>query len=184
MVYRLADNVLSPLGATTAENYQSLKVGRSALKHYAGYSGRKEDDYVASRFDDEQRRMLTIEGLTWFESLVYHSVTEALKGCSIDVTCHRTLFVLSTTKANIDHLSSEDYDKLFPAESAKRIASLFGISTQPIVVCNACISGVAAIVTAQRLIEAGISPDLIRYSVGLENADDLIADLQQALNTI
>lgn len=155
MVYRLADNVLSPLGATTAENYQSLKVGRSALKHYAGYSGRKEDDYVASRFDDEQRRMLTIEGLTWFESLVYHSVKEALKGCSIDVTSHRTLFVLSTTKANIDHLSSEDYDKLFPAESAKRIASLFGISTQPIVVCNACISGVAAILTAQRLIEEG-----------------------------
>ena len=36
----------------------------------------------------------------------------------------------------------------------------------------------------EQLIEAGISPDLIRYSVGLENADDLIADLQQALESI
>ena len=36
----------------------------------------------------------------------------------------------------------------------------------------------------EQLIEAGISPDLIRYSVGLENADDLIADLSQALDSI
>lgn len=36
----------------------------------------------------------------------------------------------------------------------------------------------------EQLIEAGISPDLIRYSVGLENADDLIADLQQAFDAI
>lgn len=36
----------------------------------------------------------------------------------------------------------------------------------------------------EQLAEAGVSPDLIRYSVGLENADDLIADLQQALDLI
>lgn len=32
------------------------------------------------------------------------------------------------------------------------------------------------------LVAAGVSPDLVRLSVGLENADDLIADLEQALN--
>ncbi len=31
------------------------------------------------------------------------------------------------------------------------------------------------------LIEAGVSADLVRYSCGIENADDLIADLKQAL---
>ena len=36
----------------------------------------------------------------------------------------------------------------------------------------------------QQLLEAGIAPDLIRLSVGLENADDLIADLEQALALI
>ena len=36
----------------------------------------------------------------------------------------------------------------------------------------------------QQLLEAGIAPDLIRLSVGLENADDLIADLKQALELI
>ena len=36
----------------------------------------------------------------------------------------------------------------------------------------------------EQLLDAGIAPDLIRLSVGLENADDLIADLQQALDNI
>ncbi len=36
----------------------------------------------------------------------------------------------------------------------------------------------------EQLREAGIAPDLIRLSVGLENADDLIADLKQALDKI
>ena len=31
---------------------------------------------------------------------------------------------------------------------------------------------------------AGVSPDLVRYSCGIENKDDLIADLDAALNSI
>lgn len=154
-VYCIADNILSPLGATTAENLEALRAGRSALTSYASYSGRSEDDYVASRFSDEQREKLMINGFTWFESLCYRSVTDALRQCTIDVASPRTLLVVSTTKANIDYLSAGDYDSLQPAESAKRIASLLGITTPPIVVCNACISGVAALVTAQRLLEIG-----------------------------
>lgn len=34
------------------------------------------------------------------------------------------------------------------------------------------------------LVAAGVSPDLVRLSVGIENADDLISDLDQALNTL
>lgn len=33
----------------------------------------------------------------------------------------------------------------------------------------------------EQLIEAGVAPDLIRLSVGIENVDDIIADLKQAL---
>lgn len=36
----------------------------------------------------------------------------------------------------------------------------------------------------EQLIEAGIAPDLIRLSVGIENVEDIIADLEQALNKI
>lgn len=36
----------------------------------------------------------------------------------------------------------------------------------------------------EQLIEAGVAPDLIRLSVGIENANDIIADLQQAMEQI
>ena len=36
----------------------------------------------------------------------------------------------------------------------------------------------------EQLIEAGVAPDLIRLSVGIENVDDIIADLEQALQSI
>lgn len=35
--------------------------------------------------------------------------------------------------------------------------------------------------TEEQLIEAGVQPDLIRFSVGIENVDDIIADIEQAL---
>ena len=38
--------------------------------------------------------------------------------------------------------------------------------------------------TDEQLLEAGVAPDLIRFSVGIENADDIITDLRQALETI
>ena len=36
----------------------------------------------------------------------------------------------------------------------------------------------------EELLAAGVSADLVRYSCGIENKDDLIADLKQALESI
>ena len=36
----------------------------------------------------------------------------------------------------------------------------------------------------EQLAEAGVLPDLIRLSVGIEDADDIIADLDQALQAV
>ena len=38
--------------------------------------------------------------------------------------------------------------------------------------------------TDEELLAAGVQPDMIRLSVGIENADDIIADLAQALELI
>lgn len=35
--------------------------------------------------------------------------------------------------------------------------------------------------TDEQLVDAGVSPDLIRMSIGIENVDDIIADIEQAL---
>lgn len=36
----------------------------------------------------------------------------------------------------------------------------------------------------QQLVEAGVAPDLIRLSVGIENKNDIIEDLKQALDKV
>ena len=36
----------------------------------------------------------------------------------------------------------------------------------------------------EELVAAGVGPDLVRLSCGIENSADLIADLEQALNKI
>lgn len=38
--------------------------------------------------------------------------------------------------------------------------------------------------TDEQLVEAGVAPDLIRFSVGIEHIDDIIADLEQALEFV
>ena len=38
--------------------------------------------------------------------------------------------------------------------------------------------------TDEQLVEAGVAPDLIRFSVGIENVKDIIADLEQALSYV
>jgi O-acetylhomoserine (thiol)-lyase len=37
---------------------------------------------------------------------------------------------------------------------------------------------------AQELAAAGVSEDLVRISVGIENIDDIIADVSQALDAV
>ncbi|HCA70764.1 MAG TPA: bifunctional O-acetylhomoserine aminocarboxypropyltransferase/cysteine synthase, partial [Lachnospiraceae bacterium] len=38
--------------------------------------------------------------------------------------------------------------------------------------------------TDQQLVECGITPDLIRMSIGIENAEDIIADIKQGLASL
>lgn len=53
--------------------------------------------------------------------------------------------------------------------------------------CHSCVLHPASHthrqLTDEQLREAGIAPDLIRLSIGLEDAEDIIADLEQALKT-
>lgn len=158
MIYKIADNVLTPLGETTAQNYEAVKAGRGLLRRYEGQWDIPEP-FCASLFSEEQNRALAIEGLTRFESLVVRSARSAIQEAGIDPSQQRVVLILSTTKANIELLEAggrrQGLREPGPAEAVKRIAEVLGIVTQPIVVCNACISGVAAIILAQRLLEGG-----------------------------
>ena len=156
MVYCLSKNIISPLGETTAENYSALKNGKSALRRYT-QRWEIPESFTASLFSEQQCDSLCVPGLSRFESIALSSAKKALAETQINVASDRVIFILSTTKANIELLGSEQTtdDDIDPGVVAKRISTRLGIVTNPIVVCNACISGVSALILASRLLEAG-----------------------------
>lgn len=149
MAYIISDNIISPLGITSAENYLAVCAGRSALAEYPAGSRGVQEAFCASLFSREQDEALRVDALTPFESVVAASAQRAMADCGVsDIRRKRTVLILSTTKGNTDLAS--------PADSAVRIGKALGLEEPPIVVCNACISGLAAVILAKRLLETKI----------------------------
>lgn len=151
MAYIIADNIISPLGETSEENYLSVKAGRSGIRAYEpGTCNIPEGFYASLLFED-------------FETLVLRSAQKAIANAlknienaqktmgngQLELKGKRTAFILSSTKGNIE-------ENISLADSAQRIASQLGIDSQPIVVCNACISGLSALILGNRLIDSGL----------------------------
>ena len=153
MVVKITDNILSPLGTTTDANYEAVKSGRTALALHTSDSPAVMP-YYASLIPDE---MLALDGgYTRFERMCILSVTEALRGCTVDPSSDRLLFIISTTKGNVRLLSGERGEgRVLLGDAARAVATHFGNKVDPVVVSNACISGLCAQIEAMRLIEAG-----------------------------
>lgn len=158
MIVRVAHNIVSPLGMTTAENYAAVKAGRSALRRYEGHWGLPEP-FVASlmereKVDDAFSKITDNEQYTFFEKMIILSASIALADAKIDAASERVLFILSTTKGNVFLLDKRE--KGFPesrvllGEAAMQMTRFFHNSNTPIVVSNACISGVCAQIEAMR----------------------------------
>lgn len=144
MAYIIADNIISPLGETSEENYLSVKAGRSGIRAYEpGTCNIPEGFYASLLFED-------------FETLALRSAQKAIANAQktmgngqLELKGKRTAFILSSTKGNIE-------ENISLADSAQRIASQLGIDAKPIVVCNACISGLSALILGNRLIDSGL----------------------------
>lgn len=165
MAYIIADNIISPLGETSEDNYLSVKSGRSGIRAYEpGTCNIPEGFYASLLFED-------------FETLALRSAQKAIGNAQkniakeqknignaqknianeqknignaqLELKGKRTAFILSSTKGNIE-------ENISLADSAQRIASQLGIDAKPIVVCNACISGLSALILGNRLIDSGL----------------------------
>lgn len=178
MISVVATNIISPLGFTTEENYRAVLAGRSALKRYAGLWGLPEP-FAASLFNEEQKATLALEGYTFFEALAIRSIRKALTYTSLGNDCSRIVLILSTTKGNIESLGEERY---YPSEAAQRIAEAIGLTTKPIVVCNACVSGLSAQLLANRLLSANVYDYAI--VVGAEVQSKFIVSGFQSLKAV
>ena len=144
----IGESILSPLGATPAENFAAVCRGESALQRYEGMFGVREP-FVASLMD---RGQWTASGRTFFDSIVIEAARRAVEAAGIDPASPRTAFVLSTIKGNIEFIDTQDVTL---AASARRLADAFGNPNPAVVVSNACISGLAALLQGRRMLLGG-----------------------------
>jgi len=159
-VFIVSDNIFSPVGATTTENFERLKQGISGVKQHHD-TALADEPFYASLFDKETVFIKdNNQQYTKFEQLLIASITDALKHSSIRTSDAKTLLIISSTKGNISLLGTEPntpalQKRIAMSTSAKLVAEHFGFINQPLVVSNACISGIMGIITGARLIRSG-----------------------------
>lgn len=164
-VFVAADNIVSPLGDTTAENFTRVAAGESGITRHADTSLSAAPFYAAMLHQQQLAEYIAadhLEGHTKFEQLIMLSVKRALAQTDITLADKRTIFIVSTTKGNIELLEQQAVGGTPPLatmqlfNTAQQLGRHFNAANAPLVVSNACISGLLAILTGKRLIDAGL----------------------------
>jgi len=151
--------IVSPLGFTTAENFNAVCNGNIAMQNH----GFNNTNYFAALIENKllddtfvRQTNSNSKEFTRLEKMCILSVKDVLTNSTIDVKSKRTLFIFSTTKGNIDLLEKHPPEiaenRIYLHETAQAISGYFGFANKPMVVSNACISGLLAIIIAKRLV--------------------------------
>jgi 3-oxoacyl-[acyl-carrier-protein] synthase-1 len=168
--YIIADNIISSLGFDTAGNMAAIYRAESGITRHKGNFGIPEP-FQASAVDHSRLNELfgtyaDPDQFTTFEQLVISSVKEADAHSDVDLASPETLFVISTTKGNVSLLDPVNSGKFIDERvnlwaSAKEIVSFFKNPNTPVVVSQACISGVSALLIAKMYLSSGKFRNLV-----------------------
>lgn len=158
-VYIAANNITSPLGLTSSENFEVLKQARSGIATHNN-PALSAEPVTASLFAEDGQLFQQDSKYTRFEQLLIASIKEAITQIDFDTTSENTILILSSTKGNISLLETEQYNdelakRIALHTSAKLVQEYFGFKHKPVIISNACISGVSALLTGTRLIRTG-----------------------------
>lgn len=161
-VYINATNVISSLGFSTKENFQNMLEGKSGIS-IQNIKSLWDFPFPISlvnkqKLDQEAKD----KELTRFEKLMLVSAKKAIEKSNIDPSAPDTLFLLSTTKGNVDLLDKNLKDiRAYLWHSANLLADYFKNKNKVQVVSSACISGLMATIIAHRLITEGYYKNVV-----------------------
>lgn len=160
--YLESANIISAMGWDLGENCSRVRSGTGGIKICDDRSLSATDLPLALvDWSDVEARfgnLAEASDYTRFEQIALLSAVDSLSRSSVDPSDPKTVLILSTTKGNVELLADSrgfDKNRLHLWNSAVRMAEFLGMANRPIVVSNACISGLAAMILAGRLIRAG-----------------------------
>ena len=157
-VYAIATNIVSSHGLNTQTVWQNVINCVSGIKEHvdAGFS---KSPFFASKLDaaqmqNIQAQVTSAEILSPFEQIAIYSAKQALAGID-DIDLASIVLILSTTKGNVEWLDTVPDERVLLHTSAEIIAKHLGISNKPIVISQACVSGVVALQYGLRSLQTG-----------------------------
>ena len=158
-------NVITSLGVTVNENVENILQSKTGVKLHNGYGNVIEQTQLSAVNKDVIFADFDNDNFTSFEKFIIFSIRKALSDSKIKIS-EKTALILSTTKGNIELLDTEkaskyEADRVQLWKSAEIVAKYFGIKNEPLVVSNACISGVQAITAGMRMIQNEKSDNVI-----------------------
>ncbi len=160
-VFITADNIISPLGDTTKENFDRIKNGQTGIKKHCNTSI-ADTAFYASLFEQGKIFLQNeANAFTKFEEMLIATISNTIQQTNIDLKNEKLILIISSTKGNIGLLETETYTldlekRIALHTSAKKVADYFGLIQTPVIISNACISGIAAILTGKRLLDSGL----------------------------
>ncbi|MBW7868308.1 MAG: beta-ketoacyl synthase [Brumimicrobium sp.] len=148
----------TPMGISLSENVEGIKKGESGI-HLHSDSNLAETEFQGAIIDkttlENEFSQIAYQGeFTSLEKMLLVTIHRLLPTFKADLT-KRCGLILSTTKGNIESLENDSAVSYYLQDLAQKIASTVGIQSPPIVLSNACVSGIMAISVAKRLIQAG-----------------------------
>ncbi|WP_114790341.1 beta-ketoacyl synthase N-terminal-like domain-containing protein [Niabella yanshanensis] len=164
-VFLIADSIVSPFGWSSAGNFSEITKGHTNVRlHEAGTRSPKA--FYSALFTDEFWQQNTIPSFTRFETLLALSIKDALSHTGIRPADRKTGLIISSTKGNISLLEDNAISPSLKKEislgsSAQKVARHFGFIAKPLIVSHACISGLVALITAKRMLQAGLYENII-----------------------
>lgn len=168
-IFTLADNIVGPLGQTSKVNFDAISAGDTGISIINDVNLRKTPFYGAKINYD----LLEPEGCTYLETLFIRSIEQVI--ISANLNLDRTILILSSTKGNIDQLAKNDKQtRVKMADMAEKINSKFNFMHSPLLISNACISGVSALLVAHNLIKMGA------YDNAIVSGGDLLSEFTLA----
>jgi len=169
--YLIAENIITSLGFTLEENIASILAGKIGIRPASNFSVKHPSPLLSLvETDSLERRFCEVlearhperpaNSFTRLEKLFICSIHDALSKAGIKTGNNRVLLIISTTKGNIDLLEEKfkarfNHKRIFLWEMVRIISEFFGFRNRPIIVSNACISGVLALSVASRKIISG-----------------------------
>ncbi|HUH28231.1 beta-ketoacyl synthase N-terminal-like domain-containing protein [Gelidibacter sp.] len=169
-------NITSSLGFDTTTVFNHLKNEKSGIqivedptRFYKPFFGA----VIPTEILDSKFKILDSKNkFTRLEKMLILSLSKTITASNIEIN-NRVGLIISTTKGNIDVLEHQNQfpkERTYLSELGKIIKNYFGFENEPLVISNACVSGILSVAIAKRYLQEGV------YDHVFVVAGDIISD--------